>query len=354
MTNNKLEWFYSIIRLLKYFFIRINNLVSNKVLIKIIIAELMFLMILRIEYNAMNITSIISNIITVSGIFAGIVIAYLLSKIFQIRGEREQRKVEIDKYSKKLTSFRKLLHYVMNSYEFWVRWDDIKKFENQYKGVDFDELHNQVGESKNSSRFWLEEKGLSRTTVDLYQSMKAIFDNPDRTPIWVYDRTAEFNYSIDQLRKYYEPSGQIQYYLQGRYAKHTHGLINDKEINRRDVHRIREHASSIDSMFRNQDVDRNLIANVANEFYEIYIPKLLDLTILNHKGMSSGMKQMVISILMILLFGVVIPLLISITPYNIIIGSLIIKLMVSSIVVLLLNFISEFISIMNSELLLKN
>lgn len=90
MTNNKLEWFYSIIRLLKYFFIRINNSVSNKVLIKIIIAELMFLMILRIEYNALNITSIISNIITVSGIFAGIVIAYLSSKIFQIRGEREQ------------------------------------------------------------------------------------------------------------------------------------------------------------------------------------------------------------------------------------------------------------------------
>lgn len=254
----------------------------------------------------------------------------------------------------KLTTFRKLLCYVMNSYEFWVKRDDITKFEKQYIGVDFDELHNQVGQSKSSSRFWLDEEELSRTTIDLYLSMKAILDDSDRTPFWVYDRTAKFNYSLDQIRKYYEPSGQIQYYLQGRYQKHTHGLINDKLMNRRDVHRIREQASSIDTKFRNQEVDRNLIADVANEFHEVYIPKLLDLTNLNQKGMSSGMKQMVISILMILLFGVVIPLIISITPYNITTGSLLVKLMVSTIVVLLLNFISEFILIMKSELMLKD
>jgi len=88
MTNQKVEWVYSRLRILKYNFFRITNAVSHKILIKIILAELLFLAILGIEYNALNITYVISNIITVSGIFSGIVIAYLSSKIFQIRGER--------------------------------------------------------------------------------------------------------------------------------------------------------------------------------------------------------------------------------------------------------------------------
>ncbi len=349
-----MSWIKSKIAIAKnYLFIAFDNL-KFKVLALILIMEVLFFFLLKNGYNELEISSIQSNILTVSGIFSGIVIAYIFSKIFQIKSEKESRKPKIDKLSLKLTNFRKLLYYVMNSNEFWMRRNDITKFEEQYEGVDFDELHNQVGQSKNSSKFWLDERKLSRTTIDLYLSMKAIIDDPNRAPYWIFDRSARFDYSLQQIRKYYKPSNQIWYYLQGRYKKHTQGLINDELLNRRDVYQIREHASMIDPKYKNQDVDKDLIAGIGNEFYEILLPQLLELTELNYSGMPKGIKQMLLSIILILLFGVTVPLFFSIFPFDPLINSYIIKVSGSVIILLFVNFVFDFISIINSELVIRD
>lgn len=320
----------------------------------VFIAEVLLLLLLNNKSSRVFYSTILSNIITVSGIFSGIVIAYLASKVFQTREEYERRKVDIDHLSIKLTNFRKLLYYVMNSDTFWIRKDDITQYKKIYGEKDFDELHFKKGDSKSSSKFWLEEKSLSRTTIDLYLSMDAIFDDSDKTPLWVFDRAAKFDYSLDQIRKYYNPSNQIWYYLQGRYEKHTRGLINDAKLNRRDECQIREHAALIDPKFKNRDVDKDLIAEVATEFYEIILPKLFELSELNQMGMPKGMKQMLVSIIWILIFGVIAPLFFSIFPFDDDINVILSQLSGSLIILLFINFVFDFNSVIKSEIQLKN
>ena len=56
-----------------------------------------------------------NNLITVSGIFAGIVVAYLSAMLFQIREERENYQIKLNHLADKLTNYRKILYMVMKS-----------------------------------------------------------------------------------------------------------------------------------------------------------------------------------------------------------------------------------------------
>ncbi len=82
---------------------------------------------------AERILNIQNYLITVGGIMSAFVIAYLASKVFDVRRERSVIKAELDVLSEKLTLFRKLLFYVMKSNDFWVRFDDIAKFKQSFR-----------------------------------------------------------------------------------------------------------------------------------------------------------------------------------------------------------------------------
>jgi hypothetical protein len=143
--------------------------------------------------------------------------------------------------------------------------------------------------------------------------------------------------------------------LEGRYQKHTKGLINDKYFNSMEINQIHELASSIDSKFKNSDVNRHLIAEIGSEFYEIILPELYQLTAINQRGMPRGIQKLLISIIAILIFGVVIPLYFSLFP----IGSMAVRSLIlsgsgSMVIWLFINFIFDFSNLLNTELKLKD
>ena len=90
-----------------------------------------------------RILNIQNCLITVSGIISGIVIAYLATKLFNIKRERERRQLEIDRLSEKLTNYRRILYCVIRSREFWNRWGNIFKFQQQFQGLDWAILHGE-------------------------------------------------------------------------------------------------------------------------------------------------------------------------------------------------------------------
>lgn len=256
-----------------------------------------------------RILNIQNSLITVAGILSGFAIAYLSAKIFNIRAERESRQAEIDKYSEKITDFRRLLYFTMKSHKFWVYYEDIAKFKRKYPGITFQMLHHQQPTHEYAKAVWHEQE-LSISTIDLYCAMMAIYGDPDDFPDrgWALDKFATFNYSIDSLIEYYDPSNQIWYYLDGRYAKHGVGRFNDTGMNILWERYVKELLPKFNPKYKGAEFHREILADIAADIYEI-IPTLIGITRKN-TGVPKILLKTFNSLLAVMGFGVIVPLVI--------------------------------------------
>lgn len=313
------------------------------------------LLFLYFPFQDENIQMIQSNLITVSGILTGIVIAYLFAKQFLLIQKREEKQKEINVLSEKLTLFRKILYRVMNSHDFWINYGDIKKYKQKYKDVSFSDLHGNPKEKKELARkFWLDEKDICSTTADLYLSMEEITGPIETGELWAYERTNSYTYSLDYLRDCHMPSNQIWYYLKGRYGKHTKGLINDKAIWVLFKNDVTEFASQIDKKYKERDFDRHLLGDIGTDFHEEYIPRLIDLTNDNSKGLSKSMTTLIVTLTVILIFGVIIPLFIQTIDLKVNFSKIITFSSVLIVIAGLTNFLFDFYRMLNKEIELKD
>ncbi len=258
-----------------------------------------------------RILNIQNYLITVGGIISAFVIAYLSSKIFNLRSERAVRQIEIDKYSDKLTQFRRLLLYVMKSSDFWNYYGHIAKFKQKYSGLNYERLHRYSEEKDElATTFWLDENELSSSTVDLYCAMECISGSADPESgymmTWHSDKSARFDYSLDELSQYFDPCNQIWYYLEGRYAKHGHGRFNDTGLLILYKNDVSDLMARLNPKYKGQDFHRTILAEIATEFYEFNLPRLYDLTRQN-VGVPKSLFRTFNSLLFIMFFGVLLP-----------------------------------------------
>ena len=258
-----------------------------------------------------RIINIQNYLITVGGIISAFVIAYLSSKIFNLRSERAIRQVEIDKYSDKLTAFRRLLYYVMKSRDFWNYYNHIAKFKEKYDGLTYERLHAQNSEDTLAAKFWLEEEELSSSTIDLYCAMESVAGSIEPEPgyltSWHADKAVRFNYSLDELSQYSDPCNQIWYYLEGRYAKHGEGRFNDNGIWVLYKNNVSDLLARLDSKYKGKDFHRKILAEISTGFHEFDLPVLYNLTRQN-VGIPKTLLKTFNSLLFIMLFGVLLPL----------------------------------------------
>jgi len=259
-----------------------------------------------------RILNIQDYLITVAGIISAFVIAYLSSKIFNLRSERTNRQVEIDNLSNKLTNFRRLLFYVMRSSNFWIHYDDITQFKKQYPGLNYARLHNQTDNSdKLSTQFWLEEKHISHSTIDLYTAMEALYGDPNFTDglPWATDKAIRFNYTVDELYNYYSPSNMIWYLLEGRFEKHGKGQFHDSNISPLFADDVTETLVRIDTKYKGKDFHREILAEIGAEFHELYLTQLIELTQYN-TGVPKSLQATFNSLFVIMMSGVLLPIII--------------------------------------------
>jgi hypothetical protein len=325
--------------------------------LKWILLPLIALMISVIFYKGYAPASRILNIqnyfITVSGIISGIVIAYLASKLFNLKQERELRQREINKYSIKLTHFRRILYCIMHSHEFWKYRNQVDIFKEKYPGLNFELLHDQNIQDKKleelANNFLLKNTELNYTTIDLFLAMESIYGDPKRQT-WIYDRTIHFNYSLEDLYRFMMPSNQIWYFLEGRYAKHTEGQINDQGIWVLFKDNLRDYISQIDSKFKDKKIDRHLLADLGTEFYSFYLPKMIELTELNQAPLPKTFLIIFWNLIVIFVIGVILPLFIQSLDlwdkWNVILT----LSSVGIIIVAFFNLLFDFYKVMNEEI----
>lgn len=244
-------------------------------------------------------------LITVGGIMSAFVIAYLASKVFDVRRERSAAKAELDVLSEKLTLFRKLLFYVMKSRDFWVLYDQIATFKDRFPTLTYERLHT-MGDDPERQLFWDSE--LSNNTIALYLAMETItgkLGEHGQIP-WVYDCDAKFNYSRQQLTQCYEPCNQIWYLLEGRFAKHGRGRFNDTGIWIGFESDARDCMARIDERLKGKDFHRELLASIASDFHEVLLPRM-HVLISENVGVPGILRASFRSLFVVMLFGVLLP-----------------------------------------------
>lgn len=253
-----------------------------------------------------RILNIQNYLITVGGIMSAFVIAYLASKVFDVRRERSAIKAELDVLSEKLTLFRKLLFYVMKSRDFWVHYDDIAKFKSRFPSLTYARLHT-MGDDPERQQFW-DSKDISSNTIELYLAMEEItgkLGDYGQIP-WVYDQAAKFNYSRGHLAQCYEPSNQIWYLLEGRFAKHGYGRFNDTGIWVGFAAEARDCMARIDERMKGKDFHRELLASIASDFHDIHLP-WMHVLISENIGVPSILQSSFRSLFVVMVFGVLLP-----------------------------------------------
>lgn len=296
-----------------------------------------------------RILNIQNYLITVGGILSAFVISYLAAKLFNIQSEREQRQKEIVVYSEQLTAFRRILYYTMKSYKFGERYDDIKKFKIKYPTLNYQRLRSHSDEDPERRQFWLEEAEICQNTISLFAAIEEIYGN-DGTDVsdWIFDRAIKFNYSLEQIERFYEPSNQIWYYLDGRYGKNGAGKFNDTGLNLLYLNGYNEFVSKTDAKYRGKDFHRLILAEIGTEMYEITLPKLHKLISLN-SNIPKSLFGTFRNLIYITIFGVLLPIVIQSINIEAKLDTFLTLTCVLLTTVSIINFILEFYLLLENE-----
>lgn len=248
--------------------------------------------------------SLISTLINTSSILSGIVIAYVLAKIYQLSQDKAKDQHHIDKLSSKLNNFRKLLVRLLKSPSFWVKYDDIVLLKKKYPELSFHTIHNEEEDNENADKFWREEENFSSTTADLYLAMEAITGPVE--DIEDIDNKV-MRYDEAYLNGIQPALNQIWFYLEEKFAKHTAGLINDQGIWEPYHDSIRNLTIRIDNRLKRKEFDRTTVAELANTFQEEYIPEYLELLKTKKSRVTRSLVSLVLTLSAMIISGTIIP-----------------------------------------------
>jgi hypothetical protein len=283
--------------------ILMKKILHMKHLIGLILIETLVLIILNSNMEISD--SFLSSLVSVTGILAGIIIAFLTTIFFNEKKNREKIKVELDELSFKLTTFRKILYNILITVDFWVEYNKILEFRRKYPQIEFSDLHSD-DMTEEVKGFWL--KGEYPTSgIDLYLAMRQIYGS-DSPEYWLSDEKIKIDYSIEQLRSYTIPSNQIWYYLDGRFMKHGKGNFDDSKIPPYRLNLIQGSVSNISKEFMGCEVNRVLLAELGTKFHSDYLPDMIKLTSRLKSKVPKTVNQLFFFLTLMLFFGCIIPL----------------------------------------------
>lgn len=286
-----------------------------KVVFAVVITFIISTAYLKNPYSGIDIGDTQNNLISASGILAGILIAFLSTKLLQFADNRIKAKLLLNEYADKLTQFRKLLFLLMKSQNFWILKKDVDKFKLEAPDATFHTIHGEGEGSKElRQKFWLSEpeNPVDHSTVDLYLSMEEIAAHKIEDSYWVYDNSLFFDYDLDYLARIQLPSHQIWYYLDCRYAKHGKGRFEDSKFSPFELDDFNILVASIDPKFKARKFNRILIAEIGAYFYEDILPEMIRLNDKSNQRLTKSISLLFLSLTSVLVGGVMFPLLMKI------------------------------------------
>lgn len=312
----KIQFFiYKIFWILIYFTL-------NHIRILLVLTLISTLLYLQNEFGIVNdeekINSILDKLIDSAGIVSAIALAFLTQRLIRIVEEKKQRKIKIDSITKRLHQFRKGLDFIVS--ECYEHEADIVKAKLKYpKLTNF--LLKQYSLEKYPGGYptemiekYINDKEINlRGKFEVYLAMKDLVDEPrnNETLYWSLNKLYKREYSLEEIEIYSQAVSTIWYYLENRLPDNIESVWvcnQSKYYNNSWINLAKEHLFQISK--NKKEFDHSFIAELANDFHEVDLPQLYELTELNQRGIPKELWHIIGSLCVLLFFGVALPLVI--------------------------------------------
>lgn len=294
-----------------------------------------------------------NNIMQFSSLFSAIIITFIVTKVFQIRSERISNRASVISLSNKLTDFRRIAHIMLHRTEFWPTGMK-SRMDNKYKDLSFADLYNHTGLS-DTKRQLIDDFEKDNVTVggNLYLDLRYLEGNVHlpESLLMFEDRDKNLIYStidLDVLAGLHI-GGSVWYHLANEWGNYE-GALNLTAFKPKEKERICFLASKIDKKFDGREFDRTLLAEVGTEMSEHNIPQLYELLLENTKPLPFVVKYLWILMVIVLMFGVLIPIILSALKIPENICSIFSALQASSLIIVIFFFILTFKRIVTFEI----
>ena len=286
------------------------NIISIQILIILFISLLINLI---NDYNTfiLILEEVRKDVITISGLFSGLIIAYLTARVIQVRQEKLAKLPILDKTTQDLHRIRSIIDKLLHS-DIWP--EDTKIFVD----TDFKDLtHFRVEEAEfigslpdQKVKNFIEDKrygGIASLYLDLksFVSTKHPFD---LTVVSEFEVPVYYSPTIVNKWVNYNSGNSLWYSFQNKWSSYSQ-RIDLNNINNIDKEEILKTCLKIDKeRYNNMEFTAELLGKIGTQLTAEILPKLQRAQIY----MSSDLPQ-IIKILyfmsgLILIFGVVIPL----------------------------------------------
>jgi len=326
------------------------------ILTSLIIAVLITLFYLKYPLkNQVKLENSLNNVLQFSGIYSALLITFIVSKIFQIRQEKISRLKEIITLSNKVTDFRRICQVLYDNYDFWDAQMQ-RTVKSKFKGLSYFHIHidsyyyiPKYKDLITSFNEWSPKPGAS-----FYLALKSLVVSDKRSfQLELYD---EFDhnviYSFDIISKWVGAGSAncFFYYLDHKW--HSYETLFKLELIPRDERgRIEELATKIDERrYGGETFSRPLLVKIGNHFESEILPRLFQLTYYNKTGITGPLNFIIYNLLIIMIFGVFVPIILSSGQLKYSLMYLISKISIIIISITIFYFVVSFKRILKNEI----
>lgn len=305
-----------------------------------------------------SLLQLLNNIFQFSGIFSAIIITYIISKVFQSRQERLERKKEIIELSNKLTDFRRIARVLTSCYGFWNS-EMRKKIDRTYANLDFFDLQNwdyenqdKYPETKALRKKFFEEENIPGAY--LYLDMKSlVLENSQDWQLELYDKfDHDFTYSVEILSKWTNShsGGNLWYCLDNKWHsyKDCFDFTALREAQKEEIQHLAKKINQ--DKFRNRKFDNTLLADIGSDMDTFYLPRLFNATYFNSLGLSKTLNFLLTILFLTIVTGVLTPLILTAIKVSFTVLLVFSSFAVSVLCISLLYFLIEFKNILTLEI----
>lgn len=157
-----------------------------------------------------DVKELLNLLISTISIIIAIIITYLFSKLFSEKAERIQRKTEIDIFSHKITSLRRMAYQISRFSEFWKFNDNnIKsKMDHKYKYLVYEDIRND--------KYTYEEltpviDDVGETAIQAYLALKGLQN--EENAFGFFQTFNPKNYTLDEISRFKNYANSFWYLL---------------------------------------------------------------------------------------------------------------------------------------------
>ncbi|MCK4407895.1 MAG: hypothetical protein KAV44_09485 [Bacteroidales bacterium] len=260
-----------------------------------------------------------NDILTISGLLAGLIIAYLTAKVLQIRQEKITRFPELNEQTQKLHKCRSIIDKLIHS-RMWP--DGVRHFvDNKYKKLthfDVQEIIFVDSKPKKKAKEFINDKKYS-ALASLYLELKSF-----KFGQYPFDQTlyTEFDvplyYSTEIIQKWinYNCGNGLWYYFDYKYT------FFKKSLNLHDIYdgykeEIKDNCIRIDQeRYKDIDFGPELLSKLGTQLTNDILPKLIRIQRHIDSGLPEIIKYLFLVAGILIVFGVSLPLINNIYEFS--------------------------------------